>query len=86
MRRITHVGLPQPLNPTAESKQWLIDLDEKERVVSLQPMAEGSAVAGESWNGDWLSPMGVDLQINGGLGLAFPELTQADLPRLLDLL
>ena len=25
--------------------------------------------------GDWISLGGVDLQINGGLGLAFPELT-----------
>lgn len=34
--------------------------------------------------GDWLSPGGVDLQINGGLGLAFPDLTiaAADLERL----
>ncbi|MEO0845885.1 MAG: N-acetylglucosamine-6-phosphate deacetylase [Cyanobacteria bacterium J06648_1] len=31
---------------------------------------------------DWLSLGGVDLQINGGLGLAFPDLTTADLPRL----
>lgn len=30
----------------------------------------------------WLSPGGVDLQINGGLGLAFPDLTLADLPKL----
>jgi N-acetylglucosamine-6-phosphate deacetylase len=30
--------------------------------------------------------MGVDLQINGGLGLAFPELGPGDLPRLLELL
>jgi N-acetylglucosamine-6-phosphate deacetylase len=28
----------------------------------------------------------VDLQINGGLGLAFPELTPADLPKLIELL
>ncbi|NEO85614.1 MAG: N-acetylglucosamine-6-phosphate deacetylase [Spirulina sp. SIO3F2] len=32
--------------------------------------------------GDWLSPGGIDLQINGGLGLAFPDLTPADLPKL----
>lgn len=32
--------------------------------------------------GDLLSLGGVDLQINGGLGLAFPEVTQTDLPRL----
>ena len=31
---------------------------------------------------DWLSLGGVDLQINGALGLAFPNLKPADLPRL----
>ena len=33
-------------------------------------------------NGDWLSLGGVDLQINGGLGLAFPDLSTKDLPKL----
>ena len=32
--------------------------------------------------GDWLSLGGVDLQINGGLGLAFPDLESRDLPKL----
>lgn len=32
--------------------------------------------------GDWLSLGGVDLQINGGLGLAFPDLTPEDMPKL----
>ncbi|MDJ0568718.1 MAG: N-acetylglucosamine-6-phosphate deacetylase [Pleurocapsa sp. MO_192.B19] len=32
--------------------------------------------------GDWLSLGGVDLQINGGLGLAFPDLELKDLPKL----
>ena len=49
-------------------------------------MLPGSAMAGENWDGDWLSPMGVDLQMNGGLGLAFSELTPKDLPRLFALL
>ncbi|MCC0176994.1 N-acetylglucosamine-6-phosphate deacetylase [Waterburya agarophytonicola K14] len=33
-------------------------------------------------NGDWLSLGGIDLQINGGLGLAFPDLELTDLPKL----
>jgi len=33
-------------------------------------------------NGDWLSLGGIDLQINGGLGLAFPDLEIKDLPKL----
>ncbi|HEY9771293.1 MAG TPA: N-acetylglucosamine-6-phosphate deacetylase [Coleofasciculaceae cyanobacterium] len=32
--------------------------------------------------GDWLSLGGIDLQINGGLGLAFPDLEITDLPKL----
>jgi N-acetylglucosamine-6-phosphate deacetylase len=32
--------------------------------------------------GDWISLGGVDLQINGGLGLAFPELTSKNIHRL----
>jgi N-acetylglucosamine-6-phosphate deacetylase len=32
--------------------------------------------------GDWLSLGGIDLQINGALGLAFPDLETADLPKL----
>ena len=36
--------------------------------------------------GDWISPSGIDLQINGGLGLAFPEIDRAhpDHPERLD--
>lgn len=33
-------------------------------------------------NGDWLSLGGIDLQINGGLGLAFPDLEGKDIPKL----
>ena len=32
--------------------------------------------------GDWLSLGGIDLQINGGLGLAFPDLELTDFPQL----
>jgi N-acetylglucosamine-6-phosphate deacetylase len=32
--------------------------------------------------GDWISLGGIDLQINGGLGLAFPDLELRDLPKL----
>jgi len=35
--------------------------------------------------GDWLSLGGVDLQINGALGLAFPDLTEANGDRLLEI-
>ena len=70
-------------------RRWRIGLDGEERIAAGEPIPAGSTPAGEDWQGDWLSPPGVDLQINGGLGLAFPELTAADLPQLealLDLL
>jgi len=65
---------------------WRVAIDGQGRIAALQPITAGSRAAGSDWRGDWLSPAGVDLQINGGLGLAFPELTAADLPRLEELL
>ncbi|MEM8613403.1 MAG: N-acetylglucosamine-6-phosphate deacetylase [Cyanobacteria bacterium P01_H01_bin.105] len=45
---------------------------------SVLPMTKISANAVQAMdlNGDWVSPGGVDLQINGALGLAFPDLTE----------
>ena len=79
MRWLSHVRLP------GEPGLWRIGLAQ-ERIASIQPMPPGSAAAGEHWQGDWLSPAGIDWQINGGLGLAFPELQPSDLPKLLELL
>ena len=79
MRWLSHVRLP------LEAGSWRIGCDD-ERIVAIEPLPEGAAACGENWHGDWLSPMGVDLQINGGLGLAFPELQPSDLPKLLELL
>ena len=86
MRWLRNVRLPAAppaaaASPAAEGL-WRVGLDDDGTITTLQPTGAGSAAAGEDWGGDWLSPPGVDLQINGGLGLAFPELTAADLPRL----
>jgi N-acetylglucosamine-6-phosphate deacetylase len=87
MRWLSNVRLPQA-SPCSHRSQrrWRIGLDQEERVYQIEALPPGSAAAGADWGGDWLSPMGVDLQINGGLGLAFPELTAADQPRLQQLL
>ena len=88
MRRITNIRLPhRPNGTSAESPEhWSALVDDAGRLQALTPMGAGASMAGENWQGDWLSPMGVDLQINGGRGLAFPELHERDLPRLLELL
>ena len=83
MRRITDVQLPMPLGQDSDQRHT-ISLDSTGRIECVSPMAADDATeqSAESWKGDWISPRGIDLQINGGLGLAFPELTPADLPRL----
>jgi N-acetylglucosamine-6-phosphate deacetylase len=47
----------------------------------ISPSQAPNAVI-EDWNGDWLSLGGIDLQINGALGLAFPELQPETLTQL----
>ncbi len=84
MRWLSNVRLPAAGADAGE--RWRVGVDDDGTIRRLRPTAAGSAAAGDDWGGDWLSPAGVDLQINGGLGLAFPELTRADLPRLEELL
>ena len=80
MRWLSSVRLP------ALDGLWRIGVDGEDRIAAVLHLPPGSSSAGEDWTGDWLSPMGVDLQINGGLGLAFPELSSTDLANLLALL
>ena len=75
-----------PAELDLHDRLWRVAIDGQGRIAALHRIPPGSRAAGIDWQGDWLSPAGVDLQINGGLGLAFPELTAADLPRLEDLL
>ena len=77
MRWLSNVRLPQ-----GGPQLWRIGLDDQDQIAAVEALAPRSAAAGVDWQGDWLSPAGVDLQINGGLGLAFPELSEADLPQL----
>jgi len=87
MRWLSNVRLPQAKNCSHGAQQrWRVGLDRSNQIEVIEPIAPGGAAAGIDWQGDWLSPGGVDLQINGGLGLAFPELSASDLPRLLELL
>ena len=83
MRWLSNVRLPQAKRCSHGANQrWRIGLDDDDLISLVEPLPADSRAAGDDWHGDWLSPAGVDLQINGGLGLAFPELTPADLPQL----
>ncbi|MEC4893368.1 MAG: N-acetylglucosamine-6-phosphate deacetylase [Oscillatoria sp. PMC 1051.18] len=55
------------------------------RIASIAPMSDSPPINDRpilDVAGDWISLGGVDLQINGGLGLAFPELEKQHLPLL----
>ena len=80
MRWLSNLRLP--LLEAESSCRWRVGVDPDGRIAAVRPLPPGTVGAGDDWKGDWLSPGGVDLQINGGLGLAFPELTPTDLPRL----
>jgi N-acetylglucosamine-6-phosphate deacetylase len=84
---LTNVRLPlERACGHGRQRLWRVAVDDAGVIDALEPLDAGSQAAGIDWGGDWLSPMGVDLQINGGLGLPFPELTPDDLPRLEQLL
>ncbi|MGL5131188.1 MAG: N-acetylglucosamine-6-phosphate deacetylase, partial [Planktothrix sp.] len=55
------------------------------KIHGVKPMVEGFSSPSTDildLQGDWLSLGGIDLQINGALGLAFPDLEPQDLPKL----
>ncbi|HEY9598829.1 MAG TPA: N-acetylglucosamine-6-phosphate deacetylase [Cyanophyceae cyanobacterium] len=74
------------INARVPSYQGLqqIRLDEQGVIVAIDPMDGNSSVEVSpdlptlDVEGDWVSLGGVDLQINGGLGLAFTDVTSAD--------
>lgn len=99
MRWLSNLRLAgaEPVGPAGDAERWRVAIEADGRIAAVEPQAADSGAGssgsagdasqdGDDWGGDWLSPLGVDLQINGGLGLAFPELTPTDLPRLIALL
>ncbi len=86
MRHINNIRFPQPLQNFSEEAFWSISLDKNNCVKSISPMKAVNLFDGENWNGDWLSPMGIDLQINGGLGIAFNALHMDQLSKISELL
>jgi N-acetylglucosamine-6-phosphate deacetylase len=70
---IDQAGMVQEIVSMDAVKQPLADISKSTPQNDLQ-----------TWDlaGDWVSRGGIDLQINGGLGLAFPDLTENDLGKL----
>ena len=88
MRNLINIRIPGPLNTSLNEELWGVQVDENDQICSLKPMLSGAELSlkGEDWHGDLLSPRGVDLQINGGLGLSFTDFNVQQLPQLNELL
>lgn len=60
-----------------------INIDDRGAIEKIVAQENGIKIPGDreiDVNGDWISLGGIDLQINGALGLAFPNLEEKDLP------
>ncbi len=75
--RIDDRGVIEAICLTADSANAPIDSTSPVGIVRELPAIDVA--------GDWVSLGGVDLQINGGLGLAFTDLSSADCDRLRDI-
>ena len=74
--------------PGSPTSHWL-HMGADGAISTIAPMTEYIATPGEQpvldVGGDWISLGGVDLQINGALGLAFPDLQPSDEDRLAEI-
>ncbi len=85
MHWINNIRLPTPFK-AKEDSYWSVLLDSMDIIRSIEPMSIGSIDHDDNWYGDWLSPMGIDLQVNGGLGVSFNDLDFKHLPKINELL
>ncbi len=86
MRKITNLKVPQADKSEDENNLFSMVLDENGIILSIDKTSKMESSYDEDWCGDWLSPRAIDLQINGGLGISFTDLTFNKIPKLLTLL
>ena len=86
MRKITNIRVPQPDKNEDENNLFSLILDEHGIIQSIDKSSKWDSNYDEDWCGDLLSPRAIDLQINGGLGISFTDLTFNKIPKLLTLL
>lgn len=79
-------GYSQLQNLLIDEEGIIIDIFPSEKFINSAPQTKSINKLNNSkiinLQSDWLSLGGLDLQINGCLGLAFPDLTPEDLPKL----
>ncbi len=84
MMQVTQNVFATPLNiinarvPGLPSMQMLTMREGKVELLPMDAYSEETGFSVLDVGGDWISLGGVDLQINGALGLAFPDLTIED--------
>ena len=86
MKKITNIKLPQADKTEDQNNLYTLFLDENGIINSINKSSKKDLSYDEDWCGDWLSPRAIDLQINGGLGISFTDLTFNKIPKLLTLL
>ena len=86
MRKITNIKLPEAFNSKDENNLYSLVLDENGIIISINKCTKKDSGYDEDWCGNWVSPRAIDLQINGGLGISFTDLTFKEIPTLIKLL
>tara|TARA_Y100001968_G_scaffold121798_1_gene110836 strand:- start:129 stop:1289 length:1161 start_codon:yes stop_codon:yes gene_type:complete len=86
MRKLINIKLPEPVKGEQENNLYSLVVDENGIIISIDESSNIESSFDEDWGGDWLSPRAVDLQINGGLGISFTDLTFKKIPKLLTFL
>tara|TARA_Y100001968_G_scaffold88451_1_gene79529 strand:+ start:1003 stop:2163 length:1161 start_codon:yes stop_codon:yes gene_type:complete len=86
MRKITNIKVPEADKSEDENNLFSLVLDENGIILSMDKTFKRESSFDEDWSGDWISPRAIDLQINGGLGISFTDLTFSQIPKVLSLL
>ena len=75
MRKITNIKLPRPDKSEDENNLFSLVLDEHGIIHSIDKSSNRKSSYDQDWVADWLNQRAIDLQINGGLGISFTDLT-----------
>ncbi len=86
MKKINNIKLPEADKSKEKNNLYSLLLDENGIIISIDKSFKNETNCDEDWCGDCLSPRAIDLQINGGLGISFTDLTLKKVPYLLKLL